>query len=196
MFGIDEHDAVSWSDGGGPPGVSVVFNDLEGLTAAADEKGWSRQRLEAIYNNFVGSHSDLSPVKKFRNRPFGLRRIWDVVQRLKAGPRAETRPETEEPKEVVPAKKAAKPEKERPKAERPKVDRPSANGHPRAGSKAAGALAMLRRPGGASNTELQSAFGWQPHTVRGFVSTAASKHGLRVETETDEKRGRVYKVNG
>ena len=40
---------------------------------------------------------------------------------------------------------------------------------------------MLRRKNGATNAELQEAMGWQPHSVRGFISGGLRKTGVAVE---------------
>ena len=45
----------------------------------------------------------------------------------------------------------------------------------REGSKTAQALALLRRPNGATLAELMKALSWQAHTVRGFISRALGK---------------------
>src|SRR5207249_659251 len=96
---------------------------------------------------------------RFRNRPYGVQRLWDAAQKLiKASDKSSA----------------------------------SSNGKVRDGSKAATALELMKRDGGASGTELQSALGWQPHTVRGFVSTLRSKHGVEIKAEKIEGRGRVY----
>src|ERR1019366_1434813 len=42
----------------------------------------------------------------------------------------------------------------------------------REGSKTDQAIAMMKRPGGATLTQLMAAFGWQAHTVRGFMAGA------------------------
>ena len=56
---------------------------------------------------------------------------------------------------------------------------------------------MLRRPKGASNEELQEAFGWQSHTVRGFIAGAVNKKlGFDVTSEKVGARGRVYRLTG
>jgi hypothetical protein len=41
---------------------------------------------------------------------------------------------------------------------------------PRAGTKQAAVLALLRRPEGASGPQIVAATGWAPHTVRGFLA--------------------------
>lgn len=65
----------------------------------------------------------------------------------------------------------------------------------REGSKKAIILAMLRSPEGATLGQIMEATGWQPHTVRGFISGAIGKQlGLKVEstrTETGERRYRI-----
>ena len=35
---------------------------------------------------------------------------------------------------------------------------------------------------------------WQAHSVRGFLSTAAKKHGLKIESTKTESGDRVYQV--
>jgi hypothetical protein len=52
----------------------------------------------------------------------------------------------------------------------------------REGSKTDLAIAMMKRPGGATLTELTEAFGWQAHTVRGFMAGAMKKAGIEVES--------------
>jgi hypothetical protein len=64
---------------------------------------------------------------------------------------------------------------------------------PRAESKGAKILDLIGRPKGASLAEIMKATSWQTHSVRGFPSTAARKHGLKIEsTKTDA--GRVYRI--
>jgi transposase len=62
----------------------------------------------------------------------------------------------------------------------------------RGGSKTAKILALLRRPDGATLKELRKATGWQPHSVRGFLSGAIGKKmGIPVESfrSADGERG-------
>ena len=80
------------------------------------------------------------------------------------------------------------PPRKRPKARR----KPTGS---RDGSKAAKILDLLKRPGGATAKELQKASGWQPHSVRGFLSgTVGKKMGLTVTSTKGEDGERSYSV--
>lgn len=66
---------------------------------------------------------------------------------------------------------------------------------PRAGTKQAMLIEMLRRPGGATLEEITAATGWQAHTARGAMSGALGrKLGLVITSEKDDVRGRVYRI--
>ena len=65
---------------------------------------------------------------------------------------------------------------------------------PRAESKGAKILELIGRPKGASLAEIQKATDWQAHSVRGFLSTAAKKHGLKIESTKTEAGDRVYQI--
>src|SRR5277367_5413265 len=72
-----------------------------------------------------------------------------------------------------------------------KVAKPEA----RHGSKTATVLDLLRRSGGATAKELMKATGWQPHSVRGFLSgTIGKKMGLTVTSTKGEDGERSYSV--
>ena len=65
----------------------------------------------------------------------------------------------------------------------------------RDGSKATKVLDLLKRPGGATAKELMKATGWQPHSVRGFLSgTVSKKMGLAVASTKGEDGERSYSV--
>jgi Protein of unknown function (DUF3489) len=64
----------------------------------------------------------------------------------------------------------------------------------RAESKGAKILALIGRPKGATLEEIQKATDWQAHSIRGFLSTAAKKHGLKIESTKTEGGDRVYQV--
>ena len=80
-------------------------------------------------------------------------------------------------KKATPATKAPE------SAKKGKVAKPEA----RDGSKTAKILDLLKRLGGATSKELQKATGWQPHSVRGFLSgTVGKKMGLAVRSTKGE----------
>jgi len=65
----------------------------------------------------------------------------------------------------------------------------------REGSKTAKVLDLLKRPGGATLKEIMKATGWQPHSVRGFLSgTIGSKMGMAVTSTKGEDGQRSYSV--
>ena len=67
-------------------------------------------------------------------------------------------------------------------------------GTPRAESKGAKILDLIGRPKGASLAEIMKATDWQAHSVRGFLSTAARKHSLNIESTKTEAGDRVYQI--
>lgn len=68
---------------------------------------------------------------------------------------------------------------------------------PRAASKQARLIEMLRRPEGATIDEIVKALEWKAHTVRGALSSALKKKlGLTIESEKVDDRGRVYQIAG
>ena len=65
----------------------------------------------------------------------------------------------------------------------------------RDGSKAAKILALLRRPGGATAEQLMKATGWQPHSVRGFLSgTVRKKLGFAITSTKGDNGERSYSI--
>src|ERR1700675_1294747 len=69
-----------------------------------------------------------------------------------------------------------------------------ASAGPRAGSKQAKVIDLLKRPEGATVAEVMKATGWLPHTVRGmFAGALKKKHGLTLAS-AKEQRGRVYRI--
>ena len=91
------------------------------------------------------------------------------------------------PKKAKSAKKAS-PVKKAP-------TRAKVAGTARDGSKAAKVLDLLKRPNGATLAELMKATGWQPHSVRGYLSgTVGKKLGLTVVSTETEDGVRTYSV--
>ena len=87
------------------------------------------------------------------------------------------KPDTAKPEGARKAGKRAKPAKkagrEKKAAAKPKADRTN---------KKAEVIAMMKRAKGATLPEMMKATGWQPHTVRGFVSILGSKGGEKIES--------------
>ncbi len=76
-----------------------------------------------------------------------------------------------------------------------KPTRTKESSEPRAESKGAKLLALLRRPKGATLTELAQVTSWQNHSIRGFVSgVLGKKMGLSVESTKREDGERVYSL--
>ena len=68
---------------------------------------------------------------------------------------------------------------------------------PREGSKTEKVLDLLKRPSGATLKELMRATGWQPHSVRGFLSgTVSKKLALTVASVKAENGERTYSIKG
>ena len=87
-------------------------------------------------------------------------------------------------------KKAAKAGKKTTKSTAP-AKRASA---PRAESKGAKILEMIGRAKGATLAEIMKATEWQAHSVRGFISTAGKKQGIKIESAKSEAGERTYKI--
>ena len=88
-------------------------------------------------------------------------------------------------KKPTPAKKSTK---------APKKAKSRAEGV-REGSKTAKVLDLLKRPGGATTKELIKATGWQPHSLRGFLSgTVRKKMGLAITSTNGDDGERSYSV--
>ena len=88
---------------------------------------------------------------------------------------------------AIAQKKHAKAAKKAAKPARAKADR-----KPRAESKGAMILDLLRRAKGATLAQIMEATGWQAHSVRGFISNAGKKPGIKVESSKNEAGDRTY----
>jgi hypothetical protein len=66
---------------------------------------------------------------------------------------------------------------------------------PREGTKQQQMIDLMRRPKGATLSEIVEATGWQQHTIRGAMAGALKKKlGLTITSDKDEARGRVYRI--
>ena len=108
-------------------------------------------------------------------------------------PKARKRPTLRKRARNVAPKKAKSGKKATPAKKAPKGAKKATGA--RDGSKTATILEMLKRPGGATAKELLKATGWQPHSLRGFLSgTVGKKLGLTVVSTKGEDGERSYSV--
>ena len=179
-------------------------DELANLTAE-----WPTARLVETWNGFAGvaPFSDLKAVKKFTTRTIAVSRIWQAIQKL-APPREDvtaaqkgaqdgtdaTRSATSTTRKPMPPKapKAAQKAKAKSGSSATKGGKAT---EVREGSKSAKVLAMIQRPKGATLTEIMKATGWQPHSVRGFISGAlGTKMGLKIDSTKRDDGERVYSL--
>ena len=95
-------------------------------------------------------------------------------------------------------KKASPPKKAPKAAAKPKgtrIEKAAKEKGTRDGSKTQTILELLKRPGGVTSEELMKATGWQPHSVRGFLSgTVGKKMGIAVISTKGEDGELSYSV--
>ena len=60
--------------------------------------------------------------------------------------------------------------------------------------KKADVIAMVKRAKGVTLAEIMETTGWQPHTVRGFVSILGSKGGEKIESSKNAAGERSYHI--
>lgn len=61
-------------------------------------------------------------------------------------------------------------------------------------SKRARIIWLMQRRHGASLKEITEASGWQPHSVRAFISNLAKKDGMEIRSAKNERGERVYTI--
>jgi hypothetical protein len=94
-------------------------------------------------------------------------------------------PATKGPRKAKKAKSAKKGGRAKRAAAKPKADR---------ANKKAEVIAMMNRAKGATLAEIMKATGWQPHTVRGFVSILGSKGGEKIDSSKNAAGERTYRI--
>ena len=172
-------------------GAQIFTSQKDLAKLAAD---WPTSRLVETWNGFAGmpGFDDLKPVKKFTDRLTATSRIWRAIQKLApAGPQgAQDAPEAADATTEASPKKNAPKTKKGANVARAKRSKKATTAGPRPGTKKAKVLDLIRRDKGATNEELQKATGWQPHTVRGFLSIAGKS--LKIETIERDNGARAY----
>jgi len=202
----------------------AVHPDADAATKEADATGaafetetdftqavadWPASRLVDVWNGFAGAppFAELKEVKRFTDRKSAVARIWNAAQRLGETLEEEMRFAEQDmlraQQETASATKPAKPARSAaPKAPaKPKAtqDATGTDGAPapkqREGTRKATVLALLEREGGATLEEIMAETQWQKHSVRGFISTLASKHGhVITSTRREGDQARVYAI--
>ena len=173
---------------------------------------WPASRLVDVWNGFAGAppFAELKEVRRFTDRKSAVTRIWTAAQRLGEALEEEMAIAEQDmlraQQEMLSATNATKPAKAArtaaPKAPaKPKAtkDTSSTDGAPapkqREGTRKATVIALLEREGGATLEELMAATLWQKHSVRGFISTLASKGGYTiVSARREEDKVRCYSI--
>jgi hypothetical protein len=170
-FVIDVENKVTACVQSGPvhiPKGGGKFASSEELAKLA--AGWPGTRLVEIWNKLP----KVKAVRKFTDRRTAVRRIWEAVQNLK--------PSSTEPNHTIVPGSGRK---------LPKSGRAAG----RDGTKAERIITLLERPSGATLDEIMAETGWQPHSVRGFISGQLSKRlGLRIKSfkRASERVYRIY----
>jgi hypothetical protein len=121
---------------------------------------WANDQTMAEIAAYYDGLPGVKPVKKFESREVAVTRIWATLSPDK--PKVARKPRA--------ARKSATSGRKQPKASK-------------AGATVRDEVVkLLSRVGGASLPEMMKAFKWQAHSVRGFISVLASKHGFKIES--------------
>jgi hypothetical protein len=131
-----------------------------------------------------GAHvaPDKAPAKKAASQKKGAPKAKKSAKGAKQGAKAKAAPKKAGNGAAKASKNAAKPTAAK-KATAP-----------RAQSKGAKILDMIARAKGATLAEIMKATDWQAHSVRGFISTAGKKHGVKIESSKNEAGDRAYRI--
>jgi hypothetical protein len=96
--------------------------------------------------------------------------------------------------EAAAAKGQRKTKKAKPAIKAGRAKKPATKSKTDRTNKKAEVLAMMKRAKGATLAEIVKATGWQPHTVRGFVSILGCKGGEKIESSKNAAGERTYKI--
>jgi len=181
---ITLHETVAAAREAVAAAVDVLPAPVITSEAELDKSPLNMGHLVGLWNNFasVAPFDDLKPVKKFTDRKTAVARVWRAVQRLV--PTSTVAP--------------APPPTASGKAEMAETTEPTiSHAHADKGSKSEKILELLRQPEGATLHELVAATGWQPHSVRGFLSgTLAKKLGHKITRRKRDDGASAYLLEG
>jgi hypothetical protein len=153
------------------------FGVIHVVTAVITAKGENMMSNTEQTETPATAPSETKPTKKARG---GARGAHVAPKKAKSG------------KKASPAKKAPK---TAPRAKAARPGKAAKEKGAREGSKTQAILELLKRPSGVTSKELMKATGWQPHSVRGFLSgTVGKKMGLTVTSTKGEDGERTYSV--
>jgi hypothetical protein len=79
-------------------------------------------------------------------------------------------------------------------AKKPSAIKKAAKRKPDRVNKKAEVIALMKRAKGATLAEIMKVTGWQPHTVRGFVSILGKKGGEEIESSKSADGERTYMI--
>ncbi len=201
MFVIDQENSICYQmQHTDEPGT--WFDSLEGLGHIATERAWSKEDVTAIWNGFAGTagpFGDLKPVKQMRNRPYGLKRIWEAIQRLvpadaASEPVAPVVDTVEVPKKVTRKKNTKIAKAAKTVTKRTAKVKKAVVTEVQKSTKRDDVVKLISRKHGASLAEISEKMGYKFHTIRGMISTLGSKHGLTIESFKDKTKGRCYRL--
>jgi hypothetical protein len=176
--------------------TATTFDSQAALAKVSAD--WPLSRFVDIWNSIPGN----SAVSKFADRKKAVARVWTAILPL-AGNAQASEPEAKptEPTPDAKPKKSAKGVKPAKKAKAAKKAAPvkaapakkSADKGERSNKKAE-VTAMMKRAKGVTLAEIMEVTGWQPHTVRGFVSILGSKGGETIESSKNPAGERMYRI--
>jgi hypothetical protein len=129
-------------------------------------------------NTSIAEEADASPVPATGHKAKAGKKASRAPRRAPVAPKR-----AKSAKKATSAKKASKGAKKAKPA--------------REGSKTNQILDLLKRAGGVTAKELMKATGWQPHSMRGFLSgTIGQMMGLTVTSTKGEDGERSYSIKG
>jgi hypothetical protein len=216
-FAIDRDNSIRLLGPDEKPFITETpLSTLDELVGVSVTHNWSKQEVTDVWNKFATTRG-LKTQKCFKNRLFGLKRIWDgiqpsnVVETFEKGRRiaqeyqdtptvAKTQAEVTDHTPGQPAKKTRKPKAPKPPRE-PRKTAAKAEKNPRepraGGNTKVRAIEMLKRKDGATAAEIGERLGWSVSSVAMLVQwlkLVTTTGVTSITVEKNSKGERVYKA--